>query len=260
MRRTIKTWVTPATVACALALCLCCACSAATVEQSQTVYEKMNDWSSGTAQSFRAGRSATLTGIRLLVLRKNGPRDLSVELRHVGADQAPAGPVLASGSLPGSAFEPGVVQWRTVAFDRPYEQAEGEVLSFTVRQGSAGDWYGWLEFGMSTQNPYAPGIMYYAGNYGPNAWTYLEGRLDFAFETLVVRRPVIAGFRAGAGTVRLTVPETDVGCVYSVQTAGTVTGAWSTCGSAAGTKDALVWDLPAPAGVTNRAFYRATVE
>ena len=177
-------------------LALCSAGLAATVDQWQMQCENMNDWGDGTSQSFTAGRSDSLTAVKLQVRRRGGPRDLTVEIRRADATHLPVGPVLASGTLPGSAFVPEATGWYTVPLDTPFDQQEGELLAFTVRYGPPDPWYGWLELGYSTQNPYAGGLLVYS-----------EGNLDFAFQTLVGDGPgVSVTFDGQGGTVP--VPQT----------------------------------------------------
>lgn len=160
-------------------------CLGTPTDQSQTQSETENDWMNGTAQSFTAGYDGLLTAIRLPISRIDGPASLTLEVRHVNSSGIPAGPILASGTLAGTEIDAGATQWYTVALDTPYQQVKLEKLSFTVQQTADGEPYGWLEYGQSTNNPYPGGLMYYQGYYGPSGWTYDEGHLDFAFETLV---------------------------------------------------------------------------
>ena len=170
-------------------LVLCSAGLAATVDQSQMQCEDVNDWGDGTSQSFTAGCSDSLTGVKLRVRRRGGPRDLTVEIRRADATHLPVGPVLASGTLPGSAFIPESTGWYAVPLDTPFGQQEGELLVFTVRYGPPDDaWYGWLELGQASQNPYAGGLLVYSGD-----------NLDFTFQTLVGDWPGVSVTFDGQG-------------------------------------------------------------
>lgn len=230
------------------------------VDQSQTQFEKENDWTSGTAQSFTAGCDGLLKAIRLPVLRNSGERSLTLELRHVDANDIPTGPLLTSGTLAGSAFAAGIAQWYAVELNPPYEQAEGERLSFTVELGPSGDPYGWLEFGQSSNNPYSGGLMYYQGRYGPSGWTYDEGHLDFAFQTLAVPKPELSIAVTNGNLVRVSIPESHTDCVYRLEfRTNLLSGAWSNCTITTGTQSELLWEIPISLE-TNQAFFRITTE
>ena len=151
------------------------------VDQSQTSYYKLDDWPDGIGQSFTAGCSERLTGIRLLMKRMDGPRDLTLELRHVDGNNPPVGPVLAVGTLPGSDFVQNSVQWYTVFFDRAYDQVEGEKLAFTIKTVPNQENHGWIVYSFSTNSLYGGGAMYSKSGYQ----AYKD--LDMAFETLVLR-------------------------------------------------------------------------
>lgn len=235
-------------------------CYGTPVDQSQTQSEKMNDWSSGVAQSFTVGYSGLLTAIRLPVQRKNGPRDLTLELTHIDANNIPTGPLLASGTLLGSDFVAGTTQWYTFKFAVPYEQTQGERLSFTLRIGPAGTPYGWLQFGQSTNNPYSSGLLYYSGTYGSQGWAYDKAYLDLAFQTLAVPKPQISRMQTSAGQVQLWMSNSYTECVYHVHCrTNLLFGDWELYTSTTGTQSALQWVLPVGAG-TNQMFYRITAE
>lgn len=159
---------------------------ALSVDQSQRAFISQADWSNGTAQSFRAGSTSTLIGIKLVVQRRQGPCDLTLELRRAGANDVPVGAVLATGTLPGDVFVDRAVKWYTIIFDKPYSQQAGEKLSFSVKATESSAKHGYLVYWFSMNNPYGNGCLYYKG-YGPNSWTYDKRYIDLAFETLVIR-------------------------------------------------------------------------
>ena len=115
--------------------------------------------------------------------RLKGPSDLILELRHVDDNNVPVGPVLATGTLRGSDFVQNAVKWYSVFFDRAYDQVEGEKLSFTIKTLFSNEWYGWIECGYSSQNPYGPGLLYYWAGYPDRSWPH---NYDLAFETLIL--------------------------------------------------------------------------
>jgi hypothetical protein len=222
--------------------------------------EKVNDWASGTAQSFTAGNAGLMKGIRLPILRVNGPRDLTIDLKHVDVNDIPTGPVLASGTLPASTFIAGMTNWYTVEFDVPYEQEQGEKLSFTLQIGPAGTPYGYLKFGQSTNNPYTGGLMYYQGFYGPSNWTFDKGHLDFAFQTLIVPKPELAIVITNKDLVCVSMPNSYTDCVYHLEyRTELISGVWSNCASTTGTQSGILWEIPIGLG-TNQAFFRITAE
>ena len=231
-----------------------------TTDQSQTESLKENDWNSGVAQTFTAGYLGYLKGVRMLVRAVDGPRDLTLELRHVDANNVPTGPLLASGTLPGGSLVVGLAKWYTVAFDIPYIQNVGEKLSFTLEIGPLSNPYGYLKFGQSTNNPYGGGLMYYPNTYGASRWTYDQAYLDFAFQTLVIPFPEMMIGIDNNHLLDLSIPESYTDCVYHVQCrTNLVTGDWRNFISVTGTGNAIQWSIPlSPA--TNQAFYRVVVE
>jgi hypothetical protein len=229
-------------------------------DQSQTEYLTDNDWNNGTAQSFTAGYKGYIRGIRLLVRRKNGPRDLTVELKHVDENNRPSGPLLASGSLPGNLFVEGVLAWYTIDLTPPYEQVKGEELSFTIQSGPPDEVYGYLKFGQSTSNPYSGGLMYYSGSYGPSSWKYDEGHLDFAFQTLVTPNPEISIELTPPDCINLAISESHPECIYHVEKReDLVIGEWIGHTSTTGAQNELRWQIPKESG-TSQMFYRINVE
>ena len=156
------------------------------VDQSQPVFEDVNDWMGGSAQGFRAGVDGRLTGIRLPLSAEGGGCDLTLDVKHVDDTGMPTGAVLASATLAESAFTANTTQWYLVEFPDPYVQTAGEDLAFVLRFGSpAPPPFGWLEMGFTTNDLYADGLFYYSGSYGPGGWVYTNGHIDLAFETLV---------------------------------------------------------------------------
>ncbi|MDR2849363.1 MAG: hypothetical protein LBW77_02310 [Verrucomicrobiota bacterium] len=155
----------------------------AEVDQTQPLITGDNDWSSGISQSFTAGTSGCLIAIRLAALRHNGERDLTVEIRRVDANDIPTGPVLAIGTLSGSAFEADKMRWYTIPLLVPYFQTQGEKLSFTIQFGSPGTPYGYFELAQSTGNPYSGGLLYMS--YYEYGTGHSYDTIDLAFQTIV---------------------------------------------------------------------------
>ena len=241
-------------------LATCSVCLGTPIDQSQMQFEKVNDWASGTAQSFTAGNAGLLKGIRLPMIRVNGPRDLTINLKHVDVNGIPTGPLLASGTLPAVTFIDGKTNWYTIEFDVPYEQEQGEKLSFTLQIGPAGTPYGYLRFGHSTNNPYSGGLTYYQGFYGPASWTYDKGHVDLAFQTLGVLKPELAIAITNNNLVCVSIPMSYTDCVYHLEyREDFFSGVWSTYTSKTGTQSGIQWEIPIGQG-TNPVFFRVTAE
>jgi hypothetical protein len=160
--------------------------AAATVDQSQPLFEGVADWSGGTSQGFRAGTSGWLAGIRILVGAMNRGCDLTLDVKHVDDTGMPTGAVLSTATLVKSAFTSSATRWYLVEFPNPCTQTAGEDLAFVLSFGPHGPApSGWLNIGFTTNNLYANGLCYYSGSYGSEHWAYTDGHIDLAFETLV---------------------------------------------------------------------------
>ena len=102
--------------------------------------------------------------------------------------------------------------------------------------------------------------MYYTPMYGPDGWSYDEGHLDFAFETLVIPKPRLMIEGITPENFSVSIPQSYTDLVYRVECSTNLTsGAWNIYSSMNGTRTELFWNIPVNSE-TNRAFFRVTVE
>ena len=220
------------------------------VDQSQTASPSLDDWNSGNGQTFTTGMTGYLKGIKLFLNRQNGLRDLTLEVRHVGTDNFPTGPVLASGTLKGETVPLGPAQWYTVEFGTPYLQALGEKLSFTLQYGPAGTPYGYMNFGTSGLNPYSGGLMYSVSQYGSSVLK----NYDLAFQTLIATSPEPPPFETfpfetslsfvDDETVEISISASSTNHLYTVVYKESLSEEkWSECDAATGTQNPITWQF-----------------
>jgi hypothetical protein len=162
----------------------------AIIDQSQTVFSSTNDISQGdrTGQTFTAGISGSLSGIRLVVEGRGfstSPAfgsDFVLRLRST-ASGTPTNTVLAAATVSRSQIEAGTAKWITIQFARPYAQTAGEILAFTIEELSGGGVNGFNDYGQADGNLYSRGQ--YFSSFTPGQPLAPSTR-DFAFQTIVV--------------------------------------------------------------------------
>ena len=163
------------------------------IDQSQPTFTRTDDIASSgkSGQTFTAGVTAPLTGIRLVVEGigfSGNPvfgSDFVLSLQST-AGGTPTGNLLALGSFSKITIQRDVPQWITVAFNTPYQQSAGEVLAFTIQELSGGGANGFNNYGNADGNLYPRGQMFFTFTSGQ---ALTSSTRDFAFETLVIPEP-----------------------------------------------------------------------
>jgi hypothetical protein len=172
------------------------------VDQSQPSFTQAGDiaTSGKSGQSFTAGLSGSITGIRLVVEGAGNAgvfgSDFVLSLWSTSPTGTPTSNLLASGSFSRSALVPDVPQWITVNLNTPYQQSPGEVLAFTIDEATAGA-NGYNLYGSAVTNPYGGGQMFFSFTAGQ---PLTASTRDLAFETIVaVPEPTAFALLAAAG-------------------------------------------------------------
>ena len=148
--------ITPASFRTTLVFFACCMLVQSASAQSQLAFDWLNDFGSGTTQTFVAESNASVSGIRLVVFGHGTAADISVHIRDLLSDGSLGSTTLASGTLSSVEIPTDAADWRLVAFDAPFHLSLGEDYGIVVNQFGSGPTR-FNDFGASLAAPYANG-------------------------------------------------------------------------------------------------------
>lgn len=193
----------PATPSLLSLLLVVASAQAAVIDVSQTSITREDDIGDF-GQSFTPTATTQLLGIRLNIRTSSGGSDFVLRLhRYDPATQTLAAAVLASATVVENKLS-SVATWIEILFPTPVSQVTGQSLAFTIDTLGPGGPAGWDNFGTTTDDVYAGGILFrgLSGQVTPFA-----NPRELAFETIVRTVPepaplVLLGLAAPAWILR----------------------------------------------------------
>jgi len=169
------------------------------VEQSQPNHDKGNDWTAGhVGQVFIASRDAHLIGVKIKTQvksygkRQAGQRPLRINLVAVGEGNIPSNTILATGRTATANYTGDDCEWRTVFFDYPYVQTQGEILAIVMGPTEDVSPHAWHEIAFTESDSYPDGILWFVGMMGKGDFKAFNG--DMAFQTIVTPKNPLKGW------------------------------------------------------------------
>ena len=126
--------------------------------QSQTSFNRLDDFGTGSVQTFITEESGFLTGVSLVLYGHGMANDVTVYVRALQSDGSLAPAPLATGFVPASAISTSTALWHFIPFTTPVNISAGESYGLVLNQfGSSSS--GYVDYGSSTGNPYVNGRM-----------------------------------------------------------------------------------------------------
>ena len=168
--------------------------------QSQTAFDRLDDFGDGSVQTFIAEQTGVYHGVSLVLFAHGTGSDVMVQVRKRELDGSLAPGLLATGFVPASLISTSTPAWHFIVFDSPVNISAGASFGLVLNEPGAAS-TGYVDYGSTTGNPYANGRM---------MWESLPGQplspifpdLDLAFQnTVAVPEPrIFAFFISGVAT------------------------------------------------------------
>lgn len=152
------------------------------IAQSQTMYNRLDDFGDHTVQTFVTEQTASFGGVSLLLLGHGSAEDVTVQLRRRLFDGRLSTTIAAEGTIAASAIPTKTPEWRYIQFDSPVHVLRWLDYGLVLDLGESSS-SGYVEFGSAIGNPYPHGRVMRESSPGA-ILSLVQPNLDLAFENI----------------------------------------------------------------------------